>query len=212
MSTTPTLRTCCLPSSGSYNAGKTERGEINFILPGDGFPGADICKNCPLILFHKAKKTLSNVAECFEVVRKPGPASMHVSKHYGFIPELQNNNIFYPFGVTLAFLRQISLLAKESIAKMKAAGLDVDYGDFAESLTTEGIHLASLPIGSQLFIGETVLEVTQIGKECHHSAVPSIIKLVTVSSPKKGFLLKLSKAVVLSLEIPSDYKSRIRTD
>jgi len=64
--------------------------------------------------------------------------------------------------------RQISLLAKESIAKMQAAGLDVDNGDFAENLTTAGIDLPSLPIGSQLHIGETILEITQIGKECHH--------------------------------------------
>jgi len=64
--------------------------------------------------------------------------------------------------------RQISLLASESIAKMKAMGLDVDSGDFAENLTTEGIDLVNLPIGSRLKIGETLLEITQIGKECHN--------------------------------------------
>lgn len=64
--------------------------------------------------------------------------------------------------------RQISLLASESIAKMKAMGLDVDSGDFAENLTTEGIDLVNLPIGTRLKVGETLLEVTQIGKECHN--------------------------------------------
>ena len=64
--------------------------------------------------------------------------------------------------------RQISLLASESIDKMRALGLDVDSGDFAENITTGGIDLVSLPIGSRLQIGETVLEVTQIGKECHN--------------------------------------------
>ncbi|MBD1400133.1 MOSC domain-containing protein [Pelovirga terrestris] len=63
--------------------------------------------------------------------------------------------------------RQISLLAKESIDKMRAMGLDVDNGDFAENLTTLGIDLPALPIGSRLQIGEVLLEVTQIGKECH---------------------------------------------
>ena len=63
--------------------------------------------------------------------------------------------------------RQISLLAKESIDKMRALGLDVDNGDFAENLTTAGIDLPSLPIGTRLQIGECLLEVTQIGKECH---------------------------------------------
>jgi len=63
--------------------------------------------------------------------------------------------------------RQVSLLAKESIRKMQDLGLDVDNGDFAENLTTEGIELVSLPIGTKLLVGAALLEVTQIGKECH---------------------------------------------
>ena len=64
--------------------------------------------------------------------------------------------------------RQVSLLAIESIDKMRALGLDVGPGDFAENLTTEGIDLVNLPIGTRLSIGaEAVGEVTQIGKECH---------------------------------------------
>ncbi|PLX96625.1 MAG: MOSC domain-containing protein [Desulfuromonas sp.] len=63
--------------------------------------------------------------------------------------------------------RQVSLLAQESIDKMRAAGLDVGAGDFAENLTTEGIELATLPIGTRLQVGTSLLEVTQIGKECH---------------------------------------------
>ena len=64
--------------------------------------------------------------------------------------------------------RQVSLLAMESISKMKRMGLDVDKGDFAENITTEGIDLVSLPVGSRLLIGDKViLEITQIGKECH---------------------------------------------
>ena len=63
--------------------------------------------------------------------------------------------------------RQVSLLAQESIDKMRALGLDVNAGDFAENITTSGIELVSLPIGTRLQIGETLLEVTQIGKECH---------------------------------------------
>jgi MOSC domain-containing protein YiiM len=64
--------------------------------------------------------------------------------------------------------RQVSLLANESIEKMKALGLKVGYGDFAENITTEGIDLVHLPIGTIIHIGDTVaLEVTQIGKVCH---------------------------------------------
>ena len=64
--------------------------------------------------------------------------------------------------------RQVSLLAQESIDKMRALGLDVTTGDFAENITTSGIDLVSLPVGSRLQVGQTVLEVTQIGKECHN--------------------------------------------
>lgn len=64
--------------------------------------------------------------------------------------------------------RQVSLLAEESIAKMTAKGLDVGPGDFAENLTTTGIDLVGLPIGTRLQAGpEAILRVTQIGKECH---------------------------------------------
>jgi len=64
--------------------------------------------------------------------------------------------------------RQVSLLAEESIEKMRALGLDVDSGDFAENITTRGIDLLSLPIGKRLSLGEATIEVTQIGKECHN--------------------------------------------
>ncbi len=64
--------------------------------------------------------------------------------------------------------RQVSLLAIESIDKMRAAGLDVGPGDFAENLTTQGVNLYSLPVGTRLRVGDSVLlEMTQIGKECH---------------------------------------------
>ena len=64
--------------------------------------------------------------------------------------------------------RQVSLLAVESINKMRSLGFDIGPGDFAENLTSEGIDLVSLPIGTYVSIGkEATLEVTQIGKECH---------------------------------------------
>ncbi len=64
--------------------------------------------------------------------------------------------------------RQVSLLANESIDKMKAKGLKVGYGDFAENITTEGVDLVHLPIGTKIRIGNAVLlHVTQIGKVCH---------------------------------------------
>jgi MOSC domain-containing protein YiiM len=65
--------------------------------------------------------------------------------------------------------RQVSLLAMESIRKIRDKGLDVGPGDFAENITTEGIRLWELPIGKRLKIGgDAVAEITQIGKECHN--------------------------------------------
>jgi len=64
--------------------------------------------------------------------------------------------------------RQVSLLANESIEKMRTLGLNVGYGDFAENITTDGVDLVRLPIGTEIRIGDSVLlRVTQIGKECH---------------------------------------------
>jgi MOSC domain-containing protein YiiM len=65
-------------------------------------------------------------------------------------------------------IRQVSLLATESIEKIRAKGLDAKPGDFAENITTTGIILHDLPLGTRLAVGGTViLELTQIGKECH---------------------------------------------
>jgi MOSC domain-containing protein YiiM len=64
--------------------------------------------------------------------------------------------------------RQVSLLAQESIDTMVAKGLDVSAGDFAENITTSGIDLLALPVGSVIRIGDgVVLEISQIGKVCH---------------------------------------------
>ena len=63
--------------------------------------------------------------------------------------------------------RQISLLAEESVDKMRSLLPGLQPGAFAENVNTRGIDLKSLPVGTRLRLGETVVEVTQIGKECH---------------------------------------------
>jgi len=88
--------------------------------------------------------------------------------------------------------RQVSLLALESIDKMRAMGLDVNPGDFAENLTTEGIVLTDLPIGTRLKIGPSAEgEVTQIGKECHNAGCA--IKKATGDCimPREGIFTKV---------------------
>ena len=64
--------------------------------------------------------------------------------------------------------RQVSLLAMESIDNVRRLGFEVGPGDFAENLTTQGVDLISLPLGTKISVGkDALLEVTQIGKECH---------------------------------------------
>jgi MOSC domain-containing protein YiiM len=86
--------------------------------------------------------------------------------------------------------RQVSLLAQESIEKMRALGLDVNAGDFAENITTVGIDLVSLPIGSRLQVGGTLLEVTQIGKECH-TRCAIFYQAGDCVMPKEGIFVKV---------------------
>lgn len=65
--------------------------------------------------------------------------------------------------------RQISLLANESIDKMRELGLEgLCFGKFAENITTEGILLYKYPVGTRLEIGNSIQEISQIGKKCHH--------------------------------------------
>ena len=87
--------------------------------------------------------------------------------------------------------RQVSLLDMSSINKMRTLGLNVNPGDFAENLTTEGIDLISLPAGTCIRIGEEViLEITQIGKDCHAGC--AIFKQVgKCIMPKEGVFAKV---------------------
>jgi MOSC domain-containing protein YiiM len=64
--------------------------------------------------------------------------------------------------------RQVSLLADEDIQTMRGRGVELGYGDFAENVTTRGVDLGALPVGTRLNLGTALLEITQIGKECHH--------------------------------------------
>jgi len=86
--------------------------------------------------------------------------------------------------------RQVSLLAEESINFMRNKGLELEPGAFAENITTEGIELATLPIGTRLGNGQAVLEVTQIGKKCHKGC--AIFKQVgDCIMPREGIFTKV---------------------
>ncbi len=87
--------------------------------------------------------------------------------------------------------RQVSLMAIESINRMRSLGFDVGPGDFAENLTTEGIDLISLPVGTEVSIGEeAILEVSQIGKECH-AGCAIFRQIGKCIMPKEGVFAKV---------------------
>lgn len=87
--------------------------------------------------------------------------------------------------------RQVSLLGVESIDKMRGHGLDLKNGDFAENITTEGLKLYELPVGTLLKVGsEALLEVTQIGKECHHGC-EIFQKVGACVMPKEGIFTRV---------------------
>jgi MOSC domain-containing protein YiiM len=87
--------------------------------------------------------------------------------------------------------RQVSLLAEESIQKMRLKGITVKSGDFAENVTTEGLALWNLPVGFRFRLGEdTLLEVTQIGKKCHRGC--AIFKQVgDCIMPREGIFARV---------------------
>ena len=95
--------------------------------------------------------------------------------------------------------RQISLLGIASIDYMRNQGANVKPGDFAENITVEGIVLYELPVGTQLQLGnEVLLEVTQIGKECHHGC--EIMKQVgSCIMPTQGIFAKVLKDGIIQV-------------
>ncbi|RJQ86472.1 MAG: MOSC domain-containing protein [Desulfobacteraceae bacterium] len=98
--------------------------------------------------------------------------------------------------------RQVSFLASESIESARQKGLEVSFGDFAENIATQGIDWMSLPVGTRLRIGsEAIVEITQIGKECHkkcaiyYSAGDCIM-------PREGIFAKVLAGGVIRVHDP----------
>jgi MOSC domain-containing protein YiiM len=95
--------------------------------------------------------------------------------------------------------RQVSLLADEDIETMRGKGIELTGGDFAENITTAGVALARLPVGTRLYIGEAVLEVTQIGKECHQGC--AIFQAVgDCVMPRRGIFTRVLQGGEISRE------------
>lgn len=129
-----------------------------------------------------AKVVAVNISEVKGVIKKPIERGLF-KENYGLEGDAHAGD----------WHRQVSLLSKESIDKMKAMGVEgLSSGKFAENITTEGITLYELPIGTKLKIGETLMEVTQIGKECHKGcAIRS--QVGDCIMPREGIFTKVLK-------------------
>ncbi len=128
-----------------------------------------------------AKVVAINISEKKKTPKKSIPEGKLI-ENFGFEGDAHAGN----------WHRQVSLLAKESIER--AQGMRTDglcHGMFAENITTEGIVLHTLPVGTKLKIGgEAVLEITQIGKECHDGcAIKELVGQCIM--PKEGIFCKV---------------------
>ena len=101
--------------------------------------------------------TSVNLSEAKGVSKHPVP-EIQLRCHHGIVGDAHAGD----------WHRQISLLAEESVDTMRTPGLDLHDGAFAENINTRGLDLKALPVGTRLAIGETEVEITQIGKECHN--------------------------------------------
>jgi MOSC domain-containing protein YiiM len=127
-------------------------------------------------------------------------AAINISKHKGVRKEtVEEVFIKEAFGIegdahaSSGWHRQVSLLAMESIIKMKESGVDVGPGDFAENITTEGIDLKNLSLSTRIDVGGSVeLEVTQIGKTCH-SRCAVYYQAGCCVMPEEGIFAKVIK-------------------
>ncbi|NMA49560.1 MAG: MOSC domain-containing protein [Tissierellia bacterium] len=131
----------------------------------------------------KTGKVLSvNISETKGVVKKPIDEGLFV-ENLGLKDDAHSGD----------WHRQVSLLGIESFKKMEEQGIeDLKYGDFAENITTEGLILYELPIGTKLKIGETLHELTQIGKTCH-SGCAIALKVGKCVMPKEGIFTVVLK-------------------
>ena len=121
-----------------------------------------------------------------------------ISKHKGTLKnEVSDANFIEEFGIegdahAGKWHRQVSLLAFEKIDDFRNKGGNVDFGAFGENLVVDGIELHKLPVGQQLQVGEVLLEVTQIGKECHDKCA-IYYQVGECIMPKNGIFTRVLK-------------------
>ena len=129
------------------------------------------------------KVTGINISKVKGVIKEPIPEGMFIEEH-GLEGDAHAGK----------WHRQVSLLAQESIDKMTNIGIKgLCSGKFAENITTSGVILHELPVGTVLHIGDTIQEVSQIGKECH-SGCAIKVQVGQCIMPKEGIFTRILKS------------------
>jgi MOSC domain-containing protein YiiM len=129
----------------------------------------------------KGKIVSINVSDRKGITKKPVKEAI-MEKNFGIRGDAHASSKWH---------RQVSLLAIESIRKMQERGLKVNPGDFAENITTEGIDLPKLPVGTKMRIGDDIeVEISQIGKKCH-TKCEIYNKTGDCIMPKEGIFVKV---------------------
>ncbi|MGN1318594.1 MAG: molybdopterin-binding protein [Lachnospirales bacterium] len=127
-----------------------------------------------------------------------------ISKERGTLKyEIEKANFIENFGIENDahggnWHRQISLLSFEEIEKFRKKGADIKFGSFGENLVVEGFDLKNIPVGSRFKIGSVILEVTQIGKECH-SHCEIYKKMGECIMPREGIFAKVITGGVIKV-------------
>lgn len=135
------------------------------------------------VLLVNGKVISVNVSDTKSVRKKPVKEAL-IKTNYGLEGDAHASSKWH---------RQVSLLAIESIRKMQEKGLNVNPGDFAENITTEGIDLPHLPVGTKMMIGDSIeAEVSQIGKKCH-TKCEIYNQAGDCIMPKEGIFVKILK-------------------
>ena len=114
------------------------------------------------------------------VIKKPVP-EIYVKKEHGIVGDAHAGK----------WHRQVSLLADESVDKLRAKMPDLDAGVFAENILTSGICLYELPIGTKMRVGGAVMKVTQIGKECHNDGCAIKKQTGDCVMPREGIFAEI---------------------
>jgi cyclic pyranopterin phosphate synthase len=126
------------------------------------------------------------VSEAKGVVKTPVP-DIYVKINHGIVGDAHAGESH----------RQVSLLAEESVNKLREKMLSLEAGVFAENILTKGICLYDLPVGTKLRIGQTLLEVTQIGKDCHNDGCAIKKQTGDCVMPREGIFASVLKEGII---------------